>query len=157
MTGWVMSSEIVPIRMSLVPTDDKSTLVQVMAWCHQATSHYLIQCWPRFLPPYGATRPQWVELFSTVEKKLQHENALFTVLQFYLIKAWWCICASVNWLTIGSDNGLLPVWYQSITWVNVDFLAVVACTNIFCVLWMKKKVCKMLPILWFFWSHQCVN
>ena len=28
-------------------TDDKSTLVQVMAWCRQATSHYLSQCrWP---------------------------------------------------------------------------------------------------------------
>ena len=27
-------------------TDDKSTLVQVMAWCHQAASHYLNQCWP---------------------------------------------------------------------------------------------------------------
>ena len=27
-------------------TDDKSTLVQVIAWCHQATSHYLSQCWP---------------------------------------------------------------------------------------------------------------
>ena len=27
-------------------TDDKSTLVQVMAWCCQATSHYLSQCWP---------------------------------------------------------------------------------------------------------------
>ena len=41
-------------------TDDKSTLVQVMAWCRQATSHYLSQCWPRFLPPYGVTRPQCV-------------------------------------------------------------------------------------------------
>ena len=27
--------------MSLDLSDDKSTLVQVMAWCHQATSHYL--------------------------------------------------------------------------------------------------------------------
>ena len=27
-------------------TDDKSTLVQVMAWCCQATSHCLNQCWP---------------------------------------------------------------------------------------------------------------
>ena len=27
-------------------TDDKSALVQVMAWCRQATSHYLSQCWP---------------------------------------------------------------------------------------------------------------
>ena len=27
-------------------TDDKSTLVQVMAWCHQAANHYLSQCGP---------------------------------------------------------------------------------------------------------------
>ena len=27
-------------------TDDQSTLVQVMAWWRQATSHYLSQCWP---------------------------------------------------------------------------------------------------------------
>ena len=39
-------------------TDDKSTLVQVMAWCRQATSHYLSQCWPRSMAPYGVTRPQ---------------------------------------------------------------------------------------------------
>ena len=31
----------------------KLTLLQVMAWCHQATSHYLSQCWPRFMLPYG--------------------------------------------------------------------------------------------------------
>ena len=24
-----------------------------MAWCRQATSHYLSQCWPSFLSPYG--------------------------------------------------------------------------------------------------------
>ena len=24
-----------------------------MAWCHQATSHYLGQCWPRSMSPYG--------------------------------------------------------------------------------------------------------
>ena len=28
-------------------TDEKSTLIQVMAWCCQATSHYLRQWWPR--------------------------------------------------------------------------------------------------------------
>ena len=28
-------------------TDDKSKLIQVMAWYRQATSHYLNQCWPR--------------------------------------------------------------------------------------------------------------
>ena len=36
-------------------TDDKSTLVQVMAWYRQATSHYLNQCWPRSPTPYGVT------------------------------------------------------------------------------------------------------
>ena len=43
-------------------TDDKSTLIQVMAWCHQATSHYLSQCWPRSMSPYGVIRPQLVNL-----------------------------------------------------------------------------------------------
>ena len=44
------------------PTDSKSTLVQLMAWCHQATSHYLSQCWPRSMSPYGFTRPQRVKM-----------------------------------------------------------------------------------------------
>ena len=48
------------------PSDDKSTLVQVMAWCRQAASHYLSQCCPRSLSPYGVTRPQWVNGFSFV-------------------------------------------------------------------------------------------
>ena len=42
-------------------SDDKLTLASVMAWCPQATSHYLSQCWPRYLSPYGTTRPQWVK------------------------------------------------------------------------------------------------
>ena len=42
-------------------TDDKSTLVQVMAWCRQAPSHHLSQCWLSSLSPYGVTRPQWVK------------------------------------------------------------------------------------------------
>ena len=37
-------------------TDDKSTLLQGMAWCCQATSHCLSQCWPSSLLPYGVTR-----------------------------------------------------------------------------------------------------
>ena len=56
--SWGISCEIALIWMSLDFTDDQSTLVQVMAWCRQATSHYLSQCWPRSLSPYGVTRPQ---------------------------------------------------------------------------------------------------
>ena len=51
------------------PSDDKSTLVQVMAWCRQAASHYLTQCCPRSLSPYGVTRPQWVKY-----KLASHKN-----------------------------------------------------------------------------------
>ena len=42
-------------------TDDKSRLVQVMAWSRQATSHYLSQCWLSSLSPYGVTKPQCVK------------------------------------------------------------------------------------------------
>ena len=42
-------------------TGNKSELVQVMAWCHTATSHYLNQYWHRFISPHGITRPQWVK------------------------------------------------------------------------------------------------
>ena len=37
---------------------DKSTFVQVMAWCHQAASHYPSQCWPRSISPHSVTRPR---------------------------------------------------------------------------------------------------
>ena len=53
--GWGISSKIALKWMPQDLTDDKSTLVQVMAWCRQATSHYLSQCWPRFMSLYGAT------------------------------------------------------------------------------------------------------
>ena len=58
--GWGISCEIALRWMQLDLTDDKSTLVQVMAWCCQATSHYLSQCWPRSRSPNVITRPQWV-------------------------------------------------------------------------------------------------
>ena len=90
-----------PPWMPLDLTDDKSTLVQVMAWCCQTTSHYLSQCWPRYLSPYGVTRPQWVN------SSLPSEH---------------CIYVSLSWVITGSDNGLSPVWHQklsyAIIWIN---------------------------------------
>ena len=62
--SWCISCEIALIWMSLDFTDDQSTLVQVLAWCRQATSHYLNQCWPRSVSPHGVTRPQWVNWMS---------------------------------------------------------------------------------------------
>ena len=42
------------------PIDDESAVVHVMARCYHATSHYLSQCWPRSMLPYGIARPWWV-------------------------------------------------------------------------------------------------
>ena len=60
--GLGISCKIALILMSLDLTDDESKLIQVMAWCSQAPSHYLSQCWPRYMSPYSVTRPQWVKL-----------------------------------------------------------------------------------------------
>ena len=40
--------------------DDMPVLVQVMAWCHQATGHYQSQCWPRFISPRGVIMLKWI-------------------------------------------------------------------------------------------------
>ena len=73
---WSIFCEIAIRWMPQHPTDHWSTLVQVMAWCCQATSHYLSQCWPRSMSPYGVTRPQWVKLrwFSFYISKCCLEN-----------------------------------------------------------------------------------
>ena len=58
------SCEIALRWMQQNTLDGMSTMVQVMALCHQAPSHYLIQCWPRSMSPYGVTRLQWVNLWE---------------------------------------------------------------------------------------------
>ena len=55
--------------MSLQLTEGESTLVQVMAWCHQPTSHHLSQWWPRSMSPYGVTRPQRVYSMPCISYK----------------------------------------------------------------------------------------
>ena len=47
--------------------NEKSILVQVMAWCRQAPSHYLRQSWLRSMSPYNVTRPQLVNLSNVTE------------------------------------------------------------------------------------------
>ena len=80
-------------------TADKSTLVQVMVWCRQATSHYLSQCLFRSMPSYGITRPQWVKtieyitVYSNVSDSLWPSDAIL-----------WYKFGS----TVSSGNGLAP-------------------------------------------------
>ena len=42
--------------------EKKPILVQVMAWCRQATYNYLNQCWLRPMSPYGVTGPQCIKI-----------------------------------------------------------------------------------------------
>ena len=30
----------------------------------------------------------------------------------------------VNWVSIGSGNGLVPVWHQAIVWINADLSSI---------------------------------
>ena len=72
--------------MPLHLTDDKSTLVQVMAWCRQATSHYLSQCWPRLMSPNGITRPQWVKLHT------QKQDMYQIITMYNTSQELWMVC-----------------------------------------------------------------
>ena len=55
----------------------KSTLVQVMAWCRQATGHYLNQCCPKSVSPYGVSRPRWVKRCISQDKEKNSNQEIF--------------------------------------------------------------------------------
>ena len=45
------------MNLNLSAAEARMILENQMAWCHQATSHYLSQSWPRSMLPYGVVRP----------------------------------------------------------------------------------------------------
>ena len=94
--GWGTSCDIALRWMSLGLTDDKSTMVQLMAWCHQATSHYLSQCWSRSMSPYGHN-----------EYKLQG-NSPWQVM--------WCNQKNIIYLL----QRYLKNWLQPVLWMRVS-------------------------------------
>ena len=114
--------------MSLDFAKDKSTLVQVMAWCRQATSHYLSQCWPRSLSPYSVSRPQWVKAnqsinqsgvfqFCYVSVALSKDHVLLWIQQLKSI-LWQC-CRYFNILKVsGHHKPFLKVNSRSILKVS---------------------------------------
>ena len=57
--GWGIPCKIA-LRWMSKDLTHKSSLVQVTAWFHQATSHYLSQWWPSSMSPHGIIRLQWV-------------------------------------------------------------------------------------------------
>ena len=96
--GWGISCKIALRSMPLDLTDDKSTLVQVMAWCRQATSHYLSQCWPRFMSPYDVTRPQCDNSLRLRQNGLHFPDDIFK-----------CIFLNENeWISIEISLKIVP-------------------------------------------------
>ena len=45
-------------------TDDKSTLISVMSWCHQAANHYWSQCSLSFVSPYGIKMSKYLAAYT---------------------------------------------------------------------------------------------
>ena len=88
----------------LTPLDlkyNKSTLVRVMALCRQATSHCLSQCWPRSLPPYGVTSPQWVNYCVVYWHTIKKESK-----------------PQFTWLSVKPPASLMHICLHVIAWVS---------------------------------------
>ena len=106
--------------MPLDLTDDKSTLVQVMACCRQATSHNLSQCWPRSMSPNGVTRS--TELISCPVHLCTCVRSKFLTFNHPLFQG------VVNWYSIHEpeiDHFFYSVSYM--TYMYWDLPALIIC------------------------------
>ena len=97
---WLVSSDLLMIMPSnechrTLLMIDKSTLVQVMAWCRQATSHYLSQCWLKSLSPYGLARTQWVNTLKPRQNALHFPDNIFKCI--FLNKNIWIFLLIFHW------------------------------------------------------------
>ena len=79
---------------------NKSTLVQVVAWHHQATSHYLNLYWPKCLAPYGIAGPQWVEIIDLTniqfKQKISDVNLKYIQFNTHGLHNHHCECLCIN-------------------------------------------------------------
>ena len=74
-----------------------------MAWCCQAPSHYLNQCWPRSLPPYGIIRPQCVNLGRWMAAGDGIECIMQIIMTTWLFIYWWWLLM-LNHLSVIKGN-----------------------------------------------------
>ena len=121
--GWGISYEIALRWMPLDFADDQSTLVQVMAWCCQATSHYLSQCWPRSMSPYGVTRPHWVNSLRLQQNGCHFANNIFKRI-FLNENCYILIKISLRFISKGSINNMLAL-VQIMAWCQIGEKAII--------------------------------
>ena len=77
-------------------TSLNSTLVQVMAWCQQATSHYLSQWWPRFMLAYGASHNE----FPVVLQQSVHSIDAIIFWKEHLFRIIHSVCALLYFVVL---------------------------------------------------------
>ena len=85
-------------------SDDRSILVQIMAWCRQATSHYLSQCWLSSLLPYGVARPQWVNRISSGMTSLLSKSQCKQMENNHETFGGWEHEELLNWCTLSPNS-----------------------------------------------------
>ena len=102
--------------MSQSTFDDNSTLVQVMAWCHQATSHYLYQ-FDQYL---------WYHMVS-----LDHNELTLYCAQYFIVllvysqysrclyhkhKPYWFWAGHINVSTISVGLKFCTIFWLQVSW-----------------------------------------
>ena len=111
--------------------DDKSALVQVMAWCHQATSHYLGQCWPKLCHHMVSLgHNELICYFVDKMSTLQLVEGLLN----WLETLYPAISAKVSYPTVFHhkicmfklSNFWIPPLSMCMTWVMLDWMAQVS-------------------------------
>ena len=87
-------------------------------------------------------------LFVLFKTKLYSINLHIYIYTIILINLPCCsIFACVDWIGIGSDNGLSPVRRQAITWTNTDSLSIEPLETNFSEFW---------PKIWQFHSYKSI-
>ena len=96
----------------------KTSLVQVMVWCHQITNLYLNQCWPRSLSIYGITKPQCVNTLRPRQNGWHFPENIFNCIclngNVWILNAIWLHCV----LKVSMDNNTALV--QIMAWHRAD-------------------------------------
>ena len=125
-----------------------------MAWCRQAASHYLSQCWHGSLSPYDVTRPQYFRDYDRLTYLSQHHTQ------------WWPGYARSKGLlryNIGLiSRNVLGVWI--LTFYN-NFITWCRCTwgtwhqkfwyrNLWC--WCVEIDSTINSEIWIHWNHDDV-
>ena len=126
--------------------EGKSTLVQVMAWCHQATSHYLNQFWPRSMSPSWPhdelTNPYLGEMLG----ELNWASNSWSTVDTCTTSCWrrpLNVHATTSFDAITTGSGLIPV---PVTWISYTWNDKYS--------FNENRICKWnTEFIWFIWLY----